>query len=200
MPRDYKNAPRSNRKRNTGKRKKSNLPGWIWIAGILVIGIAIGLAGPRLFGIAQQGLKQVAPAIPTPTDRPTDKPDKSAATQSEPDEPRFDFYKMLPKFQVVIPEQDKSVESDTSSRPVEKPGDYVLQVASFRHYNEADAMQARLALLGLEAHIQQVEIGDGETWNRVRIGPIHNLARLNRTRKTLAEQKIEPLLIRVDGR
>ncbi|HET6655644.1 MAG TPA: SPOR domain-containing protein [Gammaproteobacteria bacterium] len=199
MTKDYKNAPRPKAKRNSKSKKKSNLPGWIWIAGILLIGVTIGLVAPRLFGIAQHQMEQLAPAEPTPAAAPAD---EKAATEPEPEstEPRFDFYKMLPKFQVVIPKQDKTVQSDTGTKPVSTPGAYVLQVASFRDYHDADAMEAKLALLGLEAHIQQVKIGNGETWNRVRIGPISDLAKLNKTRKTLAEHQIEPLLIEVDGK
>ncbi|HET6655011.1 MAG TPA: SPOR domain-containing protein [Gammaproteobacteria bacterium] len=196
MTRDYKNAPRPKPKRNTKNKKKSDLPGWIWIAGILLVGITIGLIAPRLFGIAQHRIEQFAPAEPAPT--ATEPAEEKAAAKPESSEPRFDFYKMLPKFQVVIPKQDKSVQSDTGKEPVETPGAYVLQVASFRDYHDADAMEARLALLGLEAHIQQVKIANGETWNRVRIGPISDLAQLNKTRKTLAAHQIEPLLIEVD--
>ncbi|HET6724816.1 MAG TPA: SPOR domain-containing protein [Gammaproteobacteria bacterium] len=198
MPRDYKNTPRPGAPRKKSKNKKqSNLPGWISIAAILALGIVIGLFGPRLFGIAQHQWKRVQTHA-APQHKKTDKPKTSAKAQPEKDEPRFDFYKLLPKFQVVIPKQDKDVQTDTGKKPVETPGAYVLQVASFRDYKDADAMKARLALLGLEAHIQQVEIGDGEEWNRVRIGPISDLARLNKTRKTLAAHQIEPLLIQVD--
>ncbi|HET7370320.1 MAG TPA: SPOR domain-containing protein [Gammaproteobacteria bacterium] len=197
MTRDYKNAPRPKPKRSSKKKKKPSLPGWVWISGILVLGIAIGLAAPRLFGIAQHGIRQLAPAEPAPAPEPVE---EKATAEQEPEatEPRFDFYKMLPKFQVVIPKQDKSVQSDTGNEPVSTPGAYVLQVASFRDYHDADAMEAKLALLGLEAHIQQVKIANGETWNRVRIGPISDLAQLNKTRKALAAHQIEPLLIEVD--
>jgi cell division protein FtsN len=200
MPKDYKNTPKPGAKRKATRTMPSP-PGWFWIGGILALGIVIGLYAPRLLGLAQQ-LKHVAPPIHHSTDLTDNtqtqaKPPEKAQAQ---DTPHFDFYKLLPKFQVVIPKQDKDVQTDTGKKPIEQPGAYVLQVASFQDYRDADAMKARLALLGLVSHIQQVQIGDGETWNRVRIGPISNLDKLNSARKTLAAHHFKPLLIQVDNK
>jgi cell division protein FtsN len=195
MPRDYKNTPRSKPKRNRRKQKKATVPGWIWIVVILAVGIVIGLVGPRLLGIAQHQLKEITPPAQVHT-KPPAKDENTAKTS--PEKPRFDFYKMLPKFQVVVPKEDKEVKSDSGKKPVKKPGAYVLQVASFQDYHQADAMKARLALLGLEAHIQKIKTNNGETWNRVRIGPIKNLDKLNKARKALSGQRIKPLLIQVN--
>lgn len=193
MPRDYKNTPRP-RAKSARKRNTPSVPPWIWLGGILVLGIAIGLAAPRLLGIAQHGVSRLPRKTPQPAPRQsTAKPAPEAKNPAD----RFDFYKMLPKFQVVIPRQDKDVQTDTGNAPVAKPGAYVLQVASFQHYKDADAMKARLALLGVESHIQQVKVDGNQTWNRVRIGPISDLAKLNATRKTLASHHFEPLLIRI---
>jgi cell division protein FtsN len=195
MPKDYKNTPRSSAKPDK-KRTAPVVPNWVWLGGILLVGVAIGLAAPRLLGLVQHHASHraaphaaaSAPAKPAPTN--TTASDKDAA-------PHFDFYKLLPKLQVVIPKEDKDVQTDTGKTPVARPGAYVLQVASFQHYSDADAMKAKLALLGIEAKIQQVKVDNGESWNRVRIGPISDLAKLNATRKTLAEHHIEPLLIRI---
>jgi cell division protein FtsN len=197
VPKDYKNTPRPKTRRGASKKKNTpKLPGWVWISGILALGVVIGLYAPGLLGIVKHRYHQIAPAISTPS-HPAAADSSATADKSDTSETHFDFYTLLPKFQVVIPDEDKTVKSDTGKQPVKKPGAYVLQVASFRHYRDADAMKARLALLGLESHIQQVHIADGETWNRVRIGPINNLGKLNDTRKTLASHKIKPLLIRV---
>jgi cell division protein FtsN len=197
MPKDYKNTPRPKARRGASKKKTAaRLPGWVWIGGILALGVVIGLYAPGLLGIVKHRYHQITPAISTPS-HPAAAQSSAAADNPDAPETHFDFYKLLPKFQVVIPNEDKAVKSDTGKKPVEKPGAYVLQVASFRHYRDADAMKARLALLGLESHIEQVHVADGETWNRVRIGPIDNLGKLNDTRKTLSAHKIKPLLIRM---
>lgn len=197
MPKDYKNTPRQRAKPDK-KRGTPVVPNWVWLGGILVVGVAIGLAAPRLFGL----VKHRAPTRPAPQANASAPSKPAAGNTAAPEKntaPRFDFYKLLPKFQVVIPKEDKDVQTDTGKTPVAQPGAYVLQVASFQHYSDADAMKAKLALLGIEAKIQQVKVDNGESWNRVRIGPISDLAKLNATRKTLAAHHIEPLLIRVSA-
>lgn len=176
------------------KKKNSDIPAWITITGMLVIGIVIGLVAPQLFGVAKHKLKE---ATPPPITHSASTGTSHSPEKNEEPKTSFDFYKLLPAFQVVVPKQDKSVTSDSGKKPVDKPGAYVLQVASVRHYKDADALNARLALLGLDAHIQPVKIGGGETWNRVRIGPITNLKKLNHVRKVLANHQYQPLLIQV---
>jgi cell division protein FtsN len=116
---------------------------------------------------------------------------------------------MLPKFKVVVPHQsaqqkgakthpDKAAKTRRRA-PVAKPGAYMLQVGSFRHYADADRLRARLALLGMESHVQEVKTHAGQTWNRVRIGPIDNLDRLNKLRARLRQKDIKPMVVRVDG-
>ena len=109
---------------------------------------------------------------------------------------RFDFYDELPKFEVVIPEQERDVRPDAAPAPVSEPGTYVLQAGSFRNVADADRVQATLAMQGIESRIQQVTI-DEDTWHRVRIGPFDDLDRLEQTRKKLRDKHIEVLVIRV---
>ncbi len=113
---------------------------------------------------------------------------------------RFEFYELLPQFEVVLPETETPVRRDGSAEPrpapVEAPGSYVLQAGSFRRQEDADRMRATLALRGIESSIQRVQI-DQDTFHRVRIGPIGELAELNRIREQLRDARIEVLLIRV---
>jgi len=111
-------------------------------------------------------------------------------------ESRFDFYEMLPQFEVVVPEVETAARGPTRARPVEEPGSYILQAGSFRAHADADRLQANLALLGIEARIQRVTIDD-DVFHRVRIGPITNLDTLNRTRKQLRDAGIDAMLMKV---
>jgi cell division protein FtsN len=72
----------------------------------------------------------------------------------------------------------------------------VLQVGSYRSFAEADRQRAQLALQGFESRIERVSV-DNDTWHRVRIGPISDLAELNRTRQRLRDADIEALTIQV---
>ncbi len=112
---------------------------------------------------------------------------------------RFDFYELLPKFEVVIPESERDARPDASPAAVEQPGNYVLQAGSFSTYTDADRMRAQLALLGVESRIQKVSIDD-RTYHRVRVGPIANLDELNSVRGRLRDARVEVMVIRLDGR
>jgi cell division protein FtsN len=139
-------------------------------------------------------------AEPTASTRP--QPARTSAPRTIADEPeptreeRFDFYDVLPQLEVVIPEVDSLPRADTPVRAVEEPGHYVLQVGSFTALDDADRMQANLALLGIESRIQRVTIDD-DVYHRVRIGPIGDLEQLNQTRRRLRDAKIEWLLMKV---
>ena len=73
---------------------------------------------------------------------------------------------------------------------------FLLQAGAFRSHDEAEAMRARLALLGFDSKIFPLEQG-GATLYRVRMGPYGNLEDINRIRKTMAENSIDVQLIRL---
>jgi cell division protein FtsN len=120
-----------------------------------------------------------------------------AAQDSSAPDKRFDFYEILPQYQVVVPEVETPANAGRVSRsgPVEEPGSYVLQVGSFSGFAEADRLQAKLALLGIESRVQKVTIDD-DVFHRVRIGPITDLTELNRVRRQLREAGIESMLLK----
>jgi cell division protein FtsN len=105
---------------------------------------------------------------------------------------------MLPKFEVVIPEQDESAPAQSRVAALQKAGVYVLQAGSFRNSADAERVRAMIALQGVQSKIQRVSI-DRDTWHRVRIGPITDLRKLEDTRDKLRQVQIEALVIRVGG-
>jgi len=110
---------------------------------------------------------------------------------------KYDFYEMLPNFEVVVPEKDRDVKRDApAGAAIERPGVYVLQAGSYRNQADADRVRAQLALQGVEAKVQRVAV-DADVWHRVRIGPITNLEELNRVRKQLQAAEVDALVIRV---
>jgi len=107
----------------------------------------------------------------------------------------------------VVPAQklDAATDPKAAPPPPEKgvtasvPDDgsrYLLQAGAFKSQSDADAMRARLALLGYDAKIFPRE-QDGQTLYRVRLGPYGNVADINRMRKTMAENGINVQLIKV---
>ncbi len=181
MSRDYKTT--------RGRRGGSGLSG---SAGLLV-GLAIGLGVAAAIYIYDR--RPTAPAVA----RPQPATSTAGTSDEDPSEEtgrQFDFYEMLPKFEVVVPEREKAEGAETPAAAIERPGAYVLQAGSYRNFADADRMRAQLALQGIESKIQRVSI-DNDTWHRVRIGPISDLTELNRTRSRLRQADIEALVIKV---
>jgi len=132
------------------------------------------------------------PAIPKPEPRA----DKVAAGDAEEGARNYDFYDMLPKFEVVVPEKEREVASDRGATPanIERPGVYVLQAGSYRQQSEADRIRAQLKMQGIDANVQRVAV-DEDVWHRVRIGPITDLAELNRLRARLRAADFDDALV-----
>lgn len=180
MSRDYK----SSRSRGSG--------GLSGTAGLL-LGLAIGL-GVALAVFIYDHRPSAGDSRPEPDQRAAlNEREVEAADDSG---KQFDFYEMLPKFEVVVPEREKAVPNDARPSAIERPGAYVLQAGSYRNFADADRVRAQLALQGIESKIQRVSI-DRDTWHRVRIGPMQDLAELNRTRERLRQADVETIVIRV---
>jgi cell division protein FtsN len=138
------------------------------------------------------------------TEAPRPDPHRAAPADTDPtaagtgqSAQKYDFYQMLPNFEVVVPEKDKEVKRDLpATARIERPGVYVLQAGSYRNQADADRVRAQLALQGIDAKVQRVAV-DTDVWHRVRIGPITKLDELNKRRKQLQAADIDALVIRV---
>ena len=193
MSRDYAKTPRP--------RQRSGLPGWVWMLGGLTIGLFVALlvyldkthpdresadiAG-AVSGFFQKKAGETKKAAPKSARR-----DKATDT----DRPRFDFYTILPELEVPIPEEEL-VEKARQPATAKAPGNYMLQAGSFRSAEQADQLRARLALQGIEATIQTVRIKGGETWHRVRVGPLPDIASVNRVRKRLRDIGVPSIVVK----
>jgi cell division protein FtsN len=182
--------------RSRNGRRNDPAPGWVWMLFGLALGLVVA-AGVYLRGATPFGNSAAAPTRAAASSRPTTSSPSAPAnrTRAASDESRFDFYDVLPQYEVVIPEVE-SASPPSRARPVEDPGSYVLQVGSFNALADADRRQASLALLGVESRIQRVTIDD-DVYHRVRIGPISNLDTLNRVRRQLHDAGIDSLLMKV---
>ena len=87
-------------------------------------------------------------------------------------------------------------EKGVAAAPVDDGSRYLLQAGAFKSPDDADAMRARLALMGFDAKIFPRE-QDGQTLYRVRLGPYGNIEDVNRMRKTMAENGVDVQLIKV---
>jgi cell division protein FtsN len=71
----------------------------------------------------------------------------------------------------------------------------MLQTGAFKSAQDADAMRARLALLGLDARVSQVTLEGATVLYRVRMGPYRGLDDLSGIRRTLSENGIEAQVV-----
>lgn len=74
-------------------------------------------------------------------------------------------------------------------------GTYYLQAGAFRGVNDAEAMRARVIMLGLSAQVQPATV-NGTTLHRVRVGPFKGLDEMNKARGRLGGEKIETSVVR----
>jgi len=122
-----------------------------------------------------------------------------AAATSDRDRPaenRFEFYDILPQYEVVVPDEKAPATGSTKPRPAPAPGSYLLQAGSFSAAADADRLKANLALLGFESHVQRVTIDDN-VFNRVRIGPIADYEQAKRTQRRLGDAGYDTMLMQV---
>ena len=70
---------------------------------------------------------------------------------------------------------------------------------SSQRHADADRLKAQLALLGLEASIQTVEIRGGQTWHRVRVGPFTDRNEIATVRERLQANGIEAVLLKLNS-
>jgi len=110
--------------------------------------------------------------------------------------PKYDFYQMLPRSQVLIPARESEAHLPAGA-PVDRPGTYFLQIGSYRDAAVADRVRAQAQKLGVTASVQRIVI-DAATWHRVRVGPIRDLAVLNRVRHQLQAGNLEAMIVRVN--
>lgn len=72
---------------------------------------------------------------------------------------------------------------------------YYLQTGAFRSETEAQAMLARVVLLGLPVRIEK-GTSNGAAINRVRVGPFKGIDDMNRARTKLGDEKIVSSVVR----
>lgn len=170
------------RKKRSTAKSSSIIPAWIW----LTLGILIGL-GIAMFtgsnGRYNPG-EQIA------------KPSESSITKEPKTKQKFDFYTILPELEIVIPHEETQAPKPkpVTKQQTEYKGGYLLQAGSFQQFNEADSLKARLALIGVQAKIQSVEV-DKTKWHRVQIGPSNDRAALEDLRKRLKSSQIDTILL-----
>lgn len=164
----------------------------------MLFGLAIGLAVAYAV-FRQRTVPELDRPVPQAASIVEDERDEVAASRPDP-EPRkseYDFYDLLPEYEIVIPDDELDVRP-AAATSAESSVVYEIQAGAFGRLEDADRRRAELALLGLESRIQRVTIDDA-TIHRVRIGPIKDVSEFKRRREQLRRAGIDFRAVRVGG-
>jgi cell division protein FtsN len=192
----------------------------------LLLGFALGVAttGFAWVKLGPAELRALGESVQQIGQRPQPPPrsEKETAAAAVP-KPRFDFYNVLPEMEVVV--TDEEVErrskhgtpapgapvvqavppqpaalSPAPAAPAPVSGadeTLLLQVGAFKRSADADKLKAQLALLGIEAQVQNVTIDNKDAFYRVRVGPYRNVAKLKEVKDRLKQGGIEGVVVRL---
>jgi cell division protein FtsN len=175
--------------------------------GGTVLGVIIGLvAGLAIALVVAIYITNAPVPFVNKVQRPTDNlpaastdgrlPDPNRPLYGNVPVPKGDAAKGTDAAKAPPPVADAKSATPGKTTPAEDASRYLLQAGAFRTPVDADAMRARLALLGLDAKVYPIEQG-GSTLYRVRVGPYGSIDDINRIRKLMAENSIEAQVVRL---
>lgn len=94
----------------------------------------------------------------------------------------------------VSPKIEKEAVAKPKVEPIAKRS--FLQIGAYKELGQAESQKAKLALLGVEAKIYEVDLGGTKgVVHRVRVGPFTNDEKLSQTRKELGENGVETTVV-----
>jgi cell division protein FtsN len=191
-------------RQSSGNRSSGNGGGSKLMLGIFV-GLVVGVLGA--FGVVLYLNKATLP-FQDKSGRPEHDESAAAARAALPlpgkpgdkpvEKPRFEFYKILPGTQEASP--------NTAPPPAPPPADgqpavaadqFYLQVGAFQKPADADNVKAKLALIGIDSSVQDVNLADKGTLHRVRTGPYATPAEMNAARTLMAQNGVQSTPIKI---
>ena len=119
--------------------------------------------------------------------------DVTETVKAEASDLQFDFYTLLKKTEIIVP--NNTSEESEDEQP-EENFTYLLQAGSFKIANDAESRRVKLLLLNLNASVELINLGNGEKWHRVLVGPFTDSSSLAYARGKLAENAIDIVLLK----
>ena len=189
MPKDYKNIKSKKTTRSDGNSNQLKS---------FFAGLTVGLCVAIIVYFYQHDLGQQTQIIPPRVTVENPEPEPGQSDDNPP--PSFDFYQILPNMEVNVSEweaEDGEVIKEQAEPSAEKSEIYILQIGSFKQYDAADEVKAKLALMGISADIQRVVINGKDIRHRVRIGPYRDSEKLSMVRQQLTENDLNFMLLKL---
>lgn len=203
---------------------KQPVPGWIWLA----CGLAVGVFVMLLMNLQPGG--DAVKRNKAESARASQAQPKSAAQSQQPSKPKYDFYTLLPESEVIVPpdalpppapaqpavtpEQAAKIDAaralaalNGETPPPAPPvapaptvtqaplsTQFFLQAGSFRRKDDAESVRAQITLLGQSVRVESGRVRE-ETWYRVLVGPFANREQLAVSQKALSANGFGNLLL-----
>lgn len=117
------------------------------------------------------------------------RPAQSSASSdaAKPSKPRYEFYEMLAKSEVLVPVLEALKGGSGGSDAI-----YLLQAGSFRAAEDAERLRVNLLLLGFDVETHPVDL-DGNVWHRVMVGPFASPSDLRHAQARLRAEEIDSI-------
>lgn len=112
--------------------------------------------------------------------------------------PQFDFYTILPEKEVVVPDYEIKTRAREERVGEAKAAKYIIQAGSFKEFRQADALRAKLALMGIESRVEKAKIGN-VTWHRVKLGPYSQMSSVSTIKARLKQSGLDVVVTEVRG-
>lgn len=185
MSRDYKNRAAS--QKNKKPQQQGSIAWWKWLVIVLLI---------TVFAMFLSFLKNSTPETvkEEKTQTKTTLPKSTTKTPKHQDQPiikpKYDFYTILPETEIIVPDNEIKIRGREEFLGKRNKGNYNVQAGSFRHFNEADKLKAKLAFMGIESRIEKATVG-GVTWNRIKMGPFSSSSQVSILKKRLKKNGVD---------
>ena len=132
--------------------------------------------------------------------KPSVKTHRKASLHKKQIETSFDFYQLLPKIEVPVADSAPTANHSVAPNKQRHHTAYVLQVAAFNQFKDADTLKARLALSGFDVNVYHYQTKQHQNWYRVWIGPYRSKKQAMTDKTELNKQHIQSLLLTVPAR
>lgn len=209
---DSKRTRRQDAPQKTAKSARGGMLLGLFLGLVIGVLIAFGVVlylnkSPLPFmnkyeGAPRDPAKPAQAAVPggavVPPGQPLPLPGKPGDKAGE--KPRFEFHDILVGKQPAVPGA-----APAPAQPPAAPAApatpaardiFYLQAGAFQKAADADNLKAKLALLGVEASVQEADVADKGRMHRVRVGPIAGTEEMNRIRNQLAQGGVQATVVK----
>lgn len=206
MARDYKhrvqNRDNGSRRRPVQEPNGVGLFKWMLVTALIIgfVVFLVYLKSPNLQKLAP--IAQTGQTISEPKSVQVESNNKKQVSEKvkeqKPQPPQFDFYTILPKKEMVVPEHEIKTRTREEQVGKSKKASYVIQAGSYKDAMDADQLKAKLALMGIESKIQKAKV-ESVIWYRVKIGPYTQMGSVNNIMSRLQKNGMKPVITEIDG-